>query len=131
MIEFRVNVKTVSEANAHEHWRKRQKRAKEQRLMAKFGGMATMYLPNANWFPCVVLLTRIGVRRLDSDNAVGACKHVRDGVADWLGIDDGDESKVTWQYGPQETSKDVGVRVQIMTPAEWEEMSEKRRKGAA
>ena len=47
--------------------------------------------------PCVITITRIGPRKLDSDNLAGSAKHVRDGVADWLGIDDGDE-RLTWEY---------------------------------
>ena len=43
-------------------------------------------------------LTRIGPRRLDSDNLAAALKHVRDGVADALGMDDGDP-RLVWLYG--------------------------------
>lgn len=50
--------------------------------------------------PCVVTLTRIcpGGRGLDSDNLQGACKAVRDAVAQWLGVDDASD-QVRYEYG--------------------------------
>jgi hypothetical protein len=35
---------------------------------------------------------------LDGDNLQSGFKAVRDGVADWLGVDDGDK-RIDWQYG--------------------------------
>lgn len=107
-------VKLVSEANAHEHWRQRQRRAKRHRGAA----FASLLLPlKRAWQADVskdqlmsglergvylapearatVTITRIAPRDLDSDNLVGSAKHVRDGVADALGIDDRDP-RVTW-----------------------------------
>ena len=40
--------------------------------------------------PVTVTLTRLGGRKLDPDNLANSFKHVQDGVAAWLGIDDGD-----------------------------------------
>ncbi|WP_230682079.1 hypothetical protein, partial [Streptococcus pneumoniae] len=45
----------------------------------------------------VVRITRVGPRRLDDDNLARAAKALRDGVADWLGCDDGDP-RVSWHY---------------------------------
>lgn len=42
-------------------------------------------------------LLRIAPRKLDSDNLAAAFKGVRDGVADALGVDDGDE-RISWLY---------------------------------
>ena len=42
-------------------------------------------------------LLRIAPRKLDSDNLAAAFKGVRDGVADVLGIDDGDD-RISWLY---------------------------------
>lgn len=94
-LEFCVPVKTVSEANAHEHWRVRAKRAKAQRAAARLACDAAMRQLVA---PIIVHLTRVGVRKLDSDNLHGSCKHLRDGIADSLGINDGRDDLVTWQY---------------------------------
>ena len=85
MISVTLPLRLVSEANAHAHWRARQRRAKYQHnvvalLLARpLRGMAP---------PCVVTITRIAPHALDSDNAVGSAKHVRDAVAKCLGVDD-------------------------------------------
>jgi len=42
-------------------------------------------------------LLRIAPRKLDSDNLAAAFKGIRDGVADVLGIDDGDD-RISWLY---------------------------------
>ena len=47
--------------------------------------------------PVTVVLTRVAPRRLDGDNLQSGFKAVRDGVADWLGVDDGN-GLIDWQY---------------------------------
>lgn len=42
-----------------------------------------------------ITITRRGGRRMDDDGLTISAKHVRDGIADWLGIDDGDK-RLTW-----------------------------------
>jgi hypothetical protein len=109
-ISFFVPVKTQTEANANEHWRTRHGRASAQR---KCTASTLLFVGrHAVQFPLVVRMTRVGARKLDSDNAHGALKHVRDQIADWLGIDDGREDLVTWEVA-QETGKPVGVKVVI------------------
>ena len=61
--------------------------------------------------PCTVTITRLGPRKLDSDNLATSAKGLRDGIADKLGVDDGDE-RITWCYA-QEKSKTYGVRIEI------------------
>lgn len=97
-------IATVSEANRRDHWQVKRKRAKSQRqiaaaLVPRFG------------LPCVVTLTRISPRLLDDDNLRGALKHVRDGVADRLGIDDRDP-RVEWRYA-QRKGAQKGVEVEM------------------
>jgi hypothetical protein len=89
-----IPVRTVSEANSHEHWRARQRRAKEQRGIALLVARGLGKPPAA---PLTITLTRVSPRALDSDNLAGSQKHVRDGIADWLGVDDGDP-RLTWLY---------------------------------
>jgi len=62
-----------------------------------------------------ITLTRLTTYppRMDSDNLAGSMKAVRDGIADALGIDDGDE-RLTWKYDQQRASE-PGVRVEIVT----------------
>lgn len=106
---FTLPLRVVSEANAHEHWRVRQRRAKAQRRATCLAWLAAG-LPLKRK-PVEVRLTRLAPRKLDSDNAVGALKHVRDAVAECCGFDDREES-VRWLYA-QERAKEYGVRVEV------------------
>ena len=65
--------------------------------------------------PVTVVLTRIAPRRLDGDNLQSGFKAVRDGVADWLGVDDG-SSLVDWQYF-QRSGKagEYAVEIEVIT----------------
>lgn len=90
-----VPVRAVSLANVREHWTRRSDRARAHRSAAFLSLRATKV---AAVLPCIVLLTRVAPRALDDDNLRGALKSVRDGVADWLGIDDRDP-RVKWEYG--------------------------------
>jgi hypothetical protein len=65
--------------------------------------------------PVVVTLTRIAPRRLDGDNCAGGLKHWRDGIADWLGIDDADP-RVSWRYEQERGEYALRIRVQYATP---------------
>jgi hypothetical protein len=112
-----VTVRTVSELNDHSHWRARQKRAKEQRslvtLILQAESRADTYFgypPGP--FPFHVHMTRLASRKLDTDNLAGALKAIRDGVAQYLGVDDGDERLVTWSVG-QEQQKGYNVRIEF------------------
>jgi len=118
LVSFTIPIRTVSEANAHEHWRVRQKRAKAQRELAGFACLArasAMHRAGRAMVSggLIVNLTRIAPRPLDSDNNVGSGKHLRDGIADALGIDDRDP-RVTWEYAQERGGVGVyGVRVEI------------------
>lgn len=104
-----IAVRTVSESNAHEHWRKRQVRAKSQRLIACTVCSSLL----SRELPAVVTLTRIAPRALDSDNLQGALKHVRDGVADSFGVKDNDP-RLTWEYGQERgRARECAVRVEV------------------
>lgn len=50
-----------------------------------------------DWPAYEVLITRVGPRMLDNDNAIGALKPVRDEIACWLNLDDADP-RVVWSY---------------------------------
>lgn len=85
----------MSVLNVREHWAARARRAKRHRNDA-FLNMraAAMAFP----LPCVVMLTRISPRSLDlGDNLNSSMKNCRDGVADWLKVDDSDP-RVQWGY---------------------------------
>lgn len=110
-LTFTVPVRLVSLTNQREHWSKRAARAKAQRLLA--AAMTRITFRESEFTaPFGVSIIRIGKRTLDSDNLQGACKSFRDGIADALGVDDGDTSKVKWRYG-QQKGLDYKVRVEI------------------
>lgn len=113
-------LRLVSEANAHEHWRKRHARSARQKHVtlavlhaqgdaAVFDAVAFAHYPEI-----VVTITRLAPRTLDSDNAAGSAKHVRDAVAEWLGRDDGPTCGVEWRVD-QRKSKTYGVEIRIET----------------
>lgn len=96
-----ISIKTVSEANKRSHWAARAKRVKAQREAAflyvlsarRRSELGDLKPPKS----AVVTLTRVAPRTLDGDNVQSALKAIRDGVADALGVNDGDPH-VTWKY---------------------------------
>lgn len=116
MISILVPLRLESEANraSHEHWRSRQKRAKSQRHAVMLAMLASRHeRPKP---PLVVRMTRIAPRKIaDGDNYTSCFKHVRDAVAQWLGVDDRHEG-CSWECGPQERGGPgfYGVRIEIV-----------------
>ena len=94
LLRVEVPIRTVSEANQREHWTDRNRRKKSQQeatLLALHGSsLGRMMRVAAVGEGVDVHLTRYASRALDSDNLVGSMKHVRDAIAYWLGIDDGE-----------------------------------------
>ena len=69
--------------------------------MQRFGACCILQSEQApNTLPATIKLTRLGQQKLDSDNLAGAMKAVRDGIADYFGVDDGDK-RYTWVYSQQ------------------------------
>jgi hypothetical protein len=61
-----------------------------------------------------VTITRIAPCELDDDNLAGSAKAVRDGVADWLGVDDRTKrSGVVWKYEQARDGRAYGVGIRI------------------
>ncbi len=103
-IPWRIN----TTSNAKGHWRPRYAAAKHQRRhTAEFLRQCVKLLVG---LPLTVRLTRVGRRELDDDNNVAAFKHIRDGVADWLGINDNDK-RVRWEYA--QAKGDYAVRIEF------------------
>ena len=128
-IEFTAPVRIESEMNRRDHWAKRKRRFDEQRRTVAYSWPKwTVPTEPVPWpyrgygpGPFVVTLTRIGPRKLDSDNLASGFKAARDQIAFTLGIDDGSE-RLTWKY-EQERGKPreyaIRVRIQpILTPDE-------------
>lgn len=111
-VSFYVPCKLVSEANMREHWAIKNKRKKAQQRAVELTWLAQRIRVAP---PVVVHLTRVGVRRLDTDNLAGSAKGVRDQIAKLIGVDDGDERKVRWEYSQRKgLPKEYGLEVRIV-----------------
>lgn len=108
-IDVLVPIKVVSVLNQREHWAARARRAKLHRE-STYHAMRAEALFSGTTGPLEITLTRIAPRLLDDDNAIAGLKAARDGIADWLGRDDGDQL-LTWRYGQQKGA--YGVRVTV------------------
>lgn len=82
-----------STLNKREHWAIRHRRNKSQKDTTRW----VLRMLERPSLPCTITLTRIAPRKFDSDNCAAGFKGVRDAIAEWLGVDDGDE-RITWLY---------------------------------
>lgn len=112
MIRIELPLKTVSLLNMREHWRANATRKALHRRTVSLAFIAAKAA--APELPVTVTLTRVSPGTLDEhDNLPSAFKHVVDGVASWLGIDDADP-RVTWRYAQQKCARGkFGVIVEV------------------
>lgn len=108
---FELPLRTVSLANAREHWSVRSRRGKKEKqavllAMSQIGEGFKLGMPTS------VTMTRHGKRFLDDDNLSGSFKAIRDQIAACLKTDDGPASNVKWFYA-QEKSKTYSVSITI------------------
>lgn len=96
-LEFYVPIRLYSEANMSEHWRKRNERKLAQQLEMHVS-LTNVLAGHKIKLPCKVRMVRIGPKLLDKDNLAGSFKAVQDSIARTLGVDDGDRSKIDWEY---------------------------------
>lgn len=107
-MQFHIPIKLPSLMNSRMHWRAVLRLKKSQRL-ATLLAMRGRPIPP---FPLVVVIIRVGPRRLDDDNLAASCKYVRDQVAAACGVDDG-SPLYTWRY--EQRRGEYGVDVEIVT----------------
>ena len=110
-MKVNIHIKTVSVANLREHHMARAKRAKLHRhtawLVMKGAGEPPMP-------PLTVTMTRLSEGTLDTDNLASSIKSARDGIADWLQLDDGD-TRITWVYAQEKAKRGVfGLVVEVV-----------------
>jgi hypothetical protein len=111
---FRVmaGIRTVSAANAREHWAVKAKRNKTERTAIRaYFSTCPPSLRNTD-APLVVSLSRFGKRLLDDDNLAGSFKAIRDEVAACLERDDGPKAGIRWVYS-QETAKEYWIEIEV------------------
>lgn len=114
--EWFLPILTKSEANMHEHWSHKSKRAVQQKkvVWAKWNQVQ----PQVS-LPCIVTLTRCAMKILDEDNLMIAFKAIRDQLADLIlpglakGQADGDP-RIKWEYA-QEKAKIHGIKIRLVT----------------
>lgn len=108
---FTIPIRTVSEANAHEHWRNRQKRAKAQRAATYL----TVFKSELKRHPEVTItLTRISPGTLDDDNLPSSMKHIRDELAAMMDLPNDRHPSVTWKYDQAKGKpREYAVRVEV------------------
>ena len=111
-----IPIRTKTGLNSREHPLARKRRVQQERAMTAL--MLRGHLRPDGGFPVVVELTRISPRLADGDNAIGGCKALRDEVAAWLGVDDGDAERVRWFY--RQERGPFAVRVTIHERARLE-----------
>lgn len=107
-------LKLDSRANFRGHTRSKAhcKKIQEQRGVARIVLSAKANKPT---LPCTIKLTRIAPRFLDwEDNLNMSFKSVRDGICDWLGVDDRTR-EITWIYDQKkpDTPRTYGCVVEI------------------
>lgn len=115
-----VEIRTVSETNQREHHMVRHRRRKAQRRSTFLGLLAAgrKASVDAPGVPLMVRLTRIAPRGLDTDNLGSSLKAIRDGVADWLGRDDGDPT-ILWEYEQRRGKpREYAVLIELFDRAE-------------
>lgn len=105
MLEVRIPQLVPPSPNAtrREHWSKGHRRVKKERAAVAqlLGQHRRLPLFDSGF---AVTLTRCSVGCLDSDNLVASMKAVRDEVAAWLGVDDGD-ARVEWRVEQRRTTR--------------------------
>ncbi len=124
-------IRVVSTLNTREHWSKRARRVSEQRAATRMALASHRAWPLCR--PVDVTIIRIAPRALDGDNLQGACKAIRDGIADAPGVDDRDE-EVRWYYAQRRgATRQYAIELQIaeVTPPAREGGVEPRGGGQA
>lgn len=106
-----IPMKLESTANKRWHWAVKSKHNAEQRAQGKWA-VSSNYNKIRNEPPFKVKITRIGKRMMDDDNLAISAKALRDGIAEALGVDDGDKKLIAWKYD-QKIGKEYGVEVEI------------------
>jgi hypothetical protein len=110
VLSIEIPVRTVSlNAVRREHHMAQHRRAIAQKSIVALT-LRPLGIPAP---PLAITLTRIASRRLDSDNLAGSFKAIRDAIAAWLGLDDGDP-RLTWSYA-QECRADITPLRQVFS----------------
>lgn len=103
MLSVSIPLRLGAALNSREHWRARSAATRHERAISRIvlGSRDRDHFARAlEREPSLridVELVRVAPRLVDSDNLQGQFKAVRDGVADFLGIDDA-TPRIVWRY---------------------------------
>ena len=113
-IQFPLRI--ISEANNTDHWAKKYKRKKQQKLLVK----TKLALKKTPQLPCLVKITRIAPRKLDYDNLCFSQKAILDTICDYLnpGLAPGradSDKRITVEYYQEKGKKnEYAIRIEIL-----------------
>lgn len=104
-VEIVIQLRTTTGLNEREHWAARARRVKNERcfvngqllIRVHHTRKAALLRVLAGAGTIFVHLERVSPRPADDDNVIGGLKAVRDEIARWLGVDDGDP-RLSWSY---------------------------------
>jgi hypothetical protein len=119
-VELALPMFLESKSNSREHWAARHRHAQEQRgttrtvLATLSRGGLERQLDLWGGEKVYVRMVRVAPRALDGDDNLNASlKSVRDGIADWLGVNDG-STLVRWEYDQRrDAPRTYGVEIKI------------------
>lgn len=100
-----------NQKNVRMHWRDAAHETKAHRVGTRSTLMSLWNAPFPEDSRWRVTLHRVSPRSMDSDNLQRAMSSMRDGVADFLGIDDGSK-RIDWVY-TQEKARAFGAVVTV------------------
>jgi hypothetical protein len=117
MIVFTIDgLRLVNIANVRWHWAQKARMAANHKSITRGFMNAAMRDAARLVLPLEITLVRIGPGTMDSDNLAISGKHVRDSIAECLGLDDG-HPMLTWKYRQEKPAKGAkhkyGVRCEI------------------
>lgn len=114
--EIEVSIATKNPTNTREHWSARAKRNKAHRgavtLVLRQCALGEVFTALNVGDTVRVTMTRVSPRRMDDDGAVAALKSVRDSVAAFFGVDDGD---ARWDWRVVQARGEACVRISFST----------------
>ena len=114
MIEIKVPVRLISEANNTVHWRVKHKRKKAIKAM-----LEQYWTKEKVKLPCEIELVRVAPRRCDGDNNIFSMKFCRDFVADKIipGLQPGradDDDRIKWEYSQEKGApREYGLIIRL------------------
>lgn len=113
-LTFDIPLNLARGLNNRGHWTVTARKAKQERELTHW--VTASELRRSGFVltrQMTVTMTRISAGTLDDDNLAGACKHVRDGIADAFGVPDNDP-RIVWRCQQEKCKRGQhGVRVDI------------------